>query len=404
VTALRRRQLLLGLSIAVLAALTLRAGQESQRAAPPSPVPSVTNPGPQGLLAAWRYLRLHGKAEPLESPFTALPDDAQVLVTALPYAQPVESAEREALLRWVASGGTLVLLAQHQRGLGGALGDLLDPTFVALHLNDREVGLTEIGRDVKSLLDAAARPEDVERVPARPALPDPLLAGVGTLGVSAGRGFDAAPGEAVPLAVAGDTPVVLSLDHGRGRVLLLAGPDVFTNARLDLGDNLQLLANLGQRGAVYFDEFHHREAPSVALASLARAFGPAALAALVCGALLVLAVGRRLGPPLDAPPSAARSSRDYALQLGRLYARAGAEPELVGDLLRELRQRARDRAHLPALADDAEVAARLRPDDPAGASRYLSLCADLADAARGHPDPERFAALAREAAALRGAL
>ncbi|MBS2032777.1 MAG: DUF4350 domain-containing protein [Deltaproteobacteria bacterium] len=396
----RKRQLLLVVGLVALGALTLLAGNESRKTAPPSPVPTVTNAGPQGLEAAFLYLSARGQARTLETSFTELPADAKVLVTALPYATDVSEAERAAILAWVRQGGTLVVLGKHERGLGGAVRGELDPVFTALHLKNRDIGLAEIGKDVRSLLDSAARPDDLDVIPAKPAVPDPLLAGVGQLAVSSGRGFDAEPGRAVPLAVAGDSPVMLSVDLGQGRLVAFAGPDVLTNARLDLADNAQLLANLGALGPVLFDERHHREDPSEAALAMGRYYGAATLAAMVLAVVLAASTARRLGPLREQAAGRPRTSRDYAVQLGRLYARARAEPTLAQELLRDLRARARERAHLSPAADDAEVAHRLAQDDAARSARYQTLCARLEIAARGPLDRSGYAELARDAAQL----
>lgn len=395
-----RRKVAWALAVLALAAITLVAAHESRRTSPPSPVPAIDNPGPQGLEAAYLYAATHGSAGALEAPYTALGPETRVLIAALPFAREVDAPERKALLAWMDEGGTLVVLANHSRGVGGLLGGELDPVFVALHLKGRQVGLAEIGRDVKSLLDSAARPEGLEVVPARLAIADPLTAGVGQLAVSPERGFEAEAGPAVPLAVAGDTPVALVLRRGHGQVLALAGADVFTNARVDLADNAQLLANLVSLGPVKFDEYHHREVASAAAEALGHHLGVPALAALLGMALLVLAVGRRLGPPAPAHAQELRSARAYAVQLGRLYARAGAEPALASDLLSEVRERARRRVHLPAGADDAEVVPRLARDAAVPAEAYRKLCARLEAASRDGLGPEGFAELAREAAAL----
>jgi len=398
VSATRRSQLLWAAAIALACALTVTAGREGQRHAPLSEVPAADNPGPAGLEAAFRYLARTADARVLEQPFTALTSRDKVLITALPYRRPVADDERAALLAWVEAGGTLVVLGQHQRGLGGALTGVLDPIFVALHLDARSVGLAELGGDVASLLTAAEKPDAQVIIPGAPAMPSPLLAGVHALALGAGRGFDASSGPAVPLVVAGDTPVMLGLARGRGEIVVLAGPDALANARIDRGDNLQLLANLGARGRVRFDEGHHRAPDDLALASLARHLGPAALAALAVLAVLAAAGGRRLGPAWDGPRAAGPTHRDHAVQLGRLHRRAGAGSALAAELARDLRARARQRLHLMPSADEGEVLRRLSPT--ALARDYQSVCAALESSGGQAIRPAEFLALARDAAAL----
>ena len=393
----------LAVALVALAALTLETGRERARVAPPSPVPSVDNPGPEGLEAAYLYLLARGQARTLDAPFTAIPPTARVLLTAEPYARPVEPEEQAALMAWVERGGTLVVMGTHAHGLA-ALSGVLDPAFVALHLDDRDIGLAELGRDMRALLDSAQHTQGLDVIPARPALEDPLLLGVRALAVGPGRGFDAPGGDAVPLLLAGDTPVLLALSKGSGRILVLAGADALTNARIDLGGNLQFLANLAALGPVLFDAHHHQEAPRAALAALAGSFGPPVLAGLLGVLCLALATSRRLGPVLTGAVEYPRSARDYAVQLGRLYRRARAEPALAGELLSGLRARALRRCHLPAFADDARLAEALAASVPGIGERYAALTARLRDASKGPLGPRDFASLAREAASLAHAL
>jgi hypothetical protein len=347
-----KRRLPLTVAALALAFLSLLVGRRSQQAAPPSTVPAIDNPGPQGLEAAYRYLAHRQQVQLLDASFESLSPSTRVLLTALPQARPVEETEQRAVLAWVERGGTLVVLGDHARSLGGVLQGVLDLPVEALRIEGREPGLSDLGRDVKALLDAAARQEPEDQILALPVVTDPLLAGVQALSVSAGRGFAVRSGPAVPLVVGGDTALMLGLSRGAGRIVVLAGADVLTNARLDQAGNLQLLANLGGLGPVAFDEFHHRPAPAAAAGELARALGPALLA-IVLWLLTVVAVGlRRLGPPRAAPRTPPASTRDYALQLGGLYQRAGAGPHLARTLAGSLRASLRGVTLLPATATD----------------------------------------------------
>lgn len=393
----RRRALGLGAAVLVLALLSLRVARQSQQAAPPSPLPAIDNPGPQGLEAAFRLLAAQGGALVLDAPFDAVPPQARVLVTALPHARPVEEREQRAVLAWVEAGGTLVVLGNHERGLGGALAGVLDPPFSALHV-DRDANLADLGRGMKALLDAATRPEPSEELRALPALPDPLLAGVQALPVGAGRGFEPQAGAAVPLVVLGGTAQLLALPHGKGRILAFAGPDPFTNARLDRGSNLQLLENLGAEGPVAFDEWHHRPEAAAGARVLLRAFGPALLALLLLAMAAALAHGRRLGPPRAPPGELGVTTRASALQLGRLYQRAGAAPWLREALQAEVRAALRRRTTLPPGASDEALVRGLERVAPEEVTHARALLARLS--ARGPLAPGAYLALAREAAAL----
>jgi hypothetical protein len=398
VTAERRIRAALGLGLALALGLTVWIQGKAHEGAPPSLVPAVDNPGPAGLEAAYLYLKGRGQAQVLDAPYDRIPAEARLVLTALPYSREVPDGERLALWNWVLAGGTLVVLGQHNPGLG-AVSPRLNPDFVALDLKQRDIGLSTLGDDVKALLAAATRPVQEEVVPGKPALADPLLSGVRTLALSARRGFDAAPGAMVPLAVAGDTPVAFEVQLGEGRVVALAGADALANDRLDLGDNLQLLANLGAQGPVWFDEFHHRPGVNEALEALSGVLGPPLAQLFLWLAVLGLWSSRRLGPVLPAPPVAARAQGAYAAQLGMLYRRARAEPELAAARYAQTRARLEARLRVPAGLDDEAALRLLRPlrPDLEAPFRALSKQRDLVN---GEPSPETLLGLSRAASAL----
>jgi hypothetical protein len=212
------------------------------------------------------------------------------------------------------------------------------------------------------------------------------------------------PGPALPLLLAGDTPVAVTLARGRGRVVALAGPDALANARLDLADNLQLLANLAAPGRVYFDEYHHRAGTSAALTSLVRLLAPTLAQLLALGLALAWAAGRRLGPVRAPLPPPGRTSRAYATQLGALYRRARAESALSADLRRELRATLERRAGIGATLSDEAAVAALSSRRPELGRTLEGVLRALRSSEQAPPPPERYAALARASVELQRAV
>jgi hypothetical protein len=394
-----RARLALAALLALAATLSIWVEIRSQELQPASPIPAVDNPGPAGLEAAYLYLREHELAGIWES--GSLPADARTLISALPYAREYDDDERRALWKWIEQGGTLVVLGHHERDLGSAVGNRLSPPSVALQVQGRQVGISEIGQDVRAMLEAATRPVSEEVIPARPAVPDPINVGIKQLAVSSGHGFEATSGDAVPLVLAGDTPVVLSLPFGKGRLIALAGPDALANARIDLGDNLRLLTNIASLdGKVYFDEEHHRPAPSVALSELTRWLGPPVVQLLLLGAAILLATWRRLGPVRQRSAMGVRPPSEYASQLGALYRRAHAEPSLSAELYQDLRRRLETRLGLARTLSDLEVEQHLRERSPGLGAQYAQVAreAKAISVIKAQLSPERFAAHARSVA------
>lgn len=385
------------------AALAIAAARGAGEVPEISAVPAIDNPGPNGLELAFRWLsRGPNGARVLHTPLTELPPEVRVVVSALPYARIPLPNERVAMREWVEAGGTLVLIGQHD-GESGPLGAEFAPTqSMALHLRaDSQVGVEALGSDVKALLDAArGLDQGREAVVARPALPDPLLRGLGALAVGPGAGFALVKeAEAAPWIVAGETPVALSLRHGAGRVLLLAGPELLSNGWLDLGDNLGLLASLGRLGPVAFDELHHTAEDAASMARLLPLVGPLLLQGLLVALVALAAVGRRLGPAQQLPPAPAPSARAYAERLGELMARVGVAASLLPDLERELRASAAARTGLdPGVGFDAFAARLGEAEAPLG--RALVRLGGALKAGGPTVSPEQAAELIESTARL----
>jgi hypothetical protein len=341
------------------------AGHRREAARRLSPLPSSESTGPRGLAAARAFLLARGHAAPRLASARDAPARAAVVILAAPGA-PLDGAEADALLAHAAAGGTLVWAA------GGAP----QPALAAR-------------------LRATASPARGSRI-AGPLEPHPLLGG---LALPAGDGTvsSALPG-ARPVSGAPGRPFAVAIPHGRGEVILLAGPEPLENAGLARADALSLLVRLAARGPVAFDERWLLPrgaggAPPPALALLA---GQALLAA---GVLLV-ARGRRLGA--IRPPAAARgrTSADRLASLAALYRRAGAEAELAAAAWRGARRRLERSAGVPARLEDPRALALLRVRAPAAAGPFERGAAAL----RAAPGPASLLAVVRASAELDEAL
>ena len=179
--------------------------------------------------------------------------------------------------------------------------------------------------------------------------PVPEVAGVGRVR-AAGPGSWRETGEA--LAVLGDRRGALAAvaTAGRGRILLLADASPLQNRLLGEADNAALgLALAGPRTRpVAFVESVHGYGAASGLAAIP-AHWLAALAGFVLAALvLMVARGRRLGPPeLEArelPPP----RRDYVESLAAALARTKRPAESAEPVRAEVRERIARRAGLSA--------------------------------------------------------
>ncbi|MFT3916956.1 MAG: DUF4350 domain-containing protein [Anaeromyxobacteraceae bacterium] len=344
-------------------------GQRRQAAAALDPLPSAENTGPAGLAAARAFLLGRGVAAPVVRPGDAPPPPGEGVVVVAAPAASLDVREADALLEHAARGGTLVLAA---------------------------------GRAPQPALEARLGVRFAPAPGARmavPLAPHPLVEGL-VLPVGEGQ-LLVTGGDALPIAGVRDAVAAAALRVGRGEVVLLAGPEPLTNARLAQGGALSLLIRLAARGPVALDE-RWLEARTGARAP------PAALGALAGQALLAfgayaLARGRRLGairpPPAD---GRGRTARDYLRALAGLYRRAAAEGELARAAWARARRELERRAGIPARLPDADAALRLEARSPAAAAAFergrtalarqpgpdallavVRACADLDDALRG---------------------
>jgi hypothetical protein len=98
-----------------------------------------------------------------------------------------------------------------------------------------------------------------EITPALPLLKSPILETKVRSKID--RGIDGIRTDFTPLMTASGEVVLLSFPQGKGQVILSTTPDIFTNVELKNEDTARLILNLmafvGEKGTVMFDEWHH---------------------------------------------------------------------------------------------------------------------------------------------------
>jgi hypothetical protein len=335
-----------------------------------SPLPSASNAGPRGLAAARAWLQDTGRPHRLLAMGAPAPAPGEVLLLVAPAAR-LDEAETRALLEHAERGGLLVW----------AMGDRPQPAL------ERALG---VGR--------ASGGSDLSEHAAVPLAPHPLFEGLvlRTGGASLTVHGDAA----LPVAGDRDRTSACSVRIGRGEAVVLAGPDALENFRLSEGGNLTFLARLAAIGPIAIDERHLAPPagePRPAGSALLLAAGQALLAA----AVLLLALGRRLGSVRTAAdPEGGRTALDYLASLGDLYRRAGSEAALRTAAWRSLRRSLERSGGVPLAASDDEAEQRLSRRAPE-AARAFARCR----AALGSPPGDAgLARLVRAAAETEAAL
>lgn len=288
------------------------------------PDPSTYNGAGSGSKGLYLWLREMGvRVERWERPLGNLPRKATILLVLGPRL-PVGEQELEAVREWGRGGGVLVLA---DAGAGAPI-----PGGWA--------GAPALKFGLRQKLDG--KPTTL-----RPAFPSPYVEGVDAIEPQAPVRFQRQAPEAWAPLFADAAGDVLALRRvGRGTLIAIADPGLFSNARLEAAGHARLILNVVRahagEGEVLVDEFHHghgdRDAFSRYLKGTAVPWvlGQGALAFLA----FLLARGTRFGAPVPASQPARASSLEYVAALGDLYGRAGARglasAALAGSLRRDL--------------------------------------------------------------------
>lgn len=201
-----------------------------------------------------------------------------------------------------------------------------------------------------------------------------------------------APGRVEPLvysggggANSGGAVAGLGFPLGKGRVAVIGGADVFSNAAVRVcrwGADvaaMRLIEYVRPRTdsnpTLAFDEFHHGFGVHGGSLKAAATYlwrtrsGRALLQALIAGLLLLLAMAPRPLVPRDDTHVVRRSPLEHAAALGRAYEDVGATRTATSNLIGGLRRRTRGIVPVAASADDDDYLAAVARRIPSLAPR-----------------------------------
>lgn len=323
--------------------------------------------GPNGWLAARRYLEARGAhvsllREPLERFH-----DRGVLVSAFPWQQMTASLEPAAALEdHLRRGGDVVLAYS---GTWGNAGEM--------------VTLESLGLPLEEVRKSSLNPFEWRRFSRQEwqLVPAPGPRGGPPVRVWAPRWAPELPGKGGADVLyrsprGGAAVVVVRRYHGR---ILLLPADALANARLGEPGNAALLEtlrrSLGDRWT--FDEYHHgliagQGAPETA--TLGRTLDLILIHLAVLYLVALWALSRRFGPSWSEPPAVTGSTGSFLLGLGALHHRLGHHRAAARRLLERVRELDRD-ADLPAELD--------RRAEGAGPRELMALAREVARRRRG---------------------
>lgn len=319
--------------------------------------------GPNGWLAARRYLQARGtQVSLLRRPLERF-QEAGVLVVAFPWQQGLSADAGEQLEEHLRRGGDLLLAWSGDEENAGEL-----------------VALTGLGFPLDEARKATLNPirwrqfsrEEWDLAPA-PGLAAPPVR------IWAPRSMPELPREAKALFRTPEgKPAVAVLSRYRGRIWILPA-DAFANARLGNPGNAALLetlrVRLGDRWT--FDEYHHglsAAGRSVEARTLERTLD---LILLHLGVLYIaglLTLARRFGPAWSEAPVVTGTTGSFLAGLGAIHHRLGHHREAAQHLLARVREMDRGTV-LPTDLD--------RRAETAGARELVDLARDVARLRRG---------------------
>jgi hypothetical protein len=449
--------LMVVLLVALNAASYVRVEQEGDTELMPDR--STLNAGGTGTLALFEYLRRRGvDVVRWRQPMSALSDESEsrpaslVMVGSLRHE--VERREADAVLRWVASGGRLVVIDRSPNPSllptaqgGWRVGsELFDSPGAEVHTDDVEVmtrgvpliapaqptaltrDVTEVARsrfasrlhvyqtDVKPTAGIGPgprapftptptpTPEEDEGLWGKEPEPTEPLPPAPTTQVSADA-TDAEPGAPVVHVKDGrdgDGALLVDYAYGRGRVVVLSDPYIVSNGGINRADNLFLAVNVvtgGGAGRVAFDEFHQGYG-----ATENRFFayfrGTPVLWLFAQAALVVLAVvwtrGRRFARAVPAQRADRRSKLEFVASMAELQQRARAYDLAVENIYQRTRRALARYGGVAASAPLEQIAARVAARSGRDPRELEALLRECEDSIAGAPLTARRAlALAR---------
>jgi hypothetical protein len=228
--------------------------------------------------------------------------------------------------------------------------------------------------------------EETEPPPPPPPMPIPA-------GAATDEGLESvspAPVEHLAYGPKDNGALLVDYAYGRGRIVILSDPFIVSNAGLNRSDNLLLAANVvsGDGGLIAFDELHQGYG-TTRNEFFAYFAGTPILWLFAQAGVIVAAIvwtrGRRFARPLPAPHVDRRSKLEYVASMAELQQRARAYDLAVENIYGRTRRALARYAGVAADTPPSELAARVAARSGRDARGLEALLRECEDAMAGAP-------------------
>ena len=340
----RDRRLPSGFILLLIPLTFAAAAQQSQDDKPPAY--TVASTDPEGARALLLWLSTLGYRADAQPPAVFRVPAGVAVALLLEPSQGVSPAEWEILDSWVENGGTLILA-----------GSGFTSSTAFLHYGFRPASLGE--SQTLSAQGPLLRSPAATELPVAPA---PAY-------------LSSTQADYLPILAAGDRPVVVLLQSGKGQVLLSSTAYPFTNAGLKQAGNaslvLSLISSAPAAGTVWFDEWHHgirASQPSIVGPGNWLRYTPSGRSIAYTVAVVFIALvsrGQRFGRPEPLPgPASRRGPLDHINAIANLSPRARHRQTVLERYHHELKRSIGQRFRLDPLLPDEDYARLLSLMEP----------------------------------------
>jgi hypothetical protein len=192
----------------------------------------------------------------------------------------------------------------------------------------------------------------------------------------------------------GENALLVDYPHGKGRIVLLSDPYIFSNGGISLEDNLQLALNTltSAGGLIAFDEYHQGQ--GVTHNAFVSYFSGTPVLAF-CGQIVLLIMlvlwtrGRRFARPVPLPQVDRRSKLEFVASMAELQERAKAFDLAIENIYSRIRRVLARYAGVDYNSPRQEIANRVAARSSLDAHQLETLMRQCEDAINGAPINER---------------